>query len=100
MDRDDTQVEPQRKEFLDRVQRALANEDTRFFLRWILDRSGVLHASYAADPLVTAYSEGGRGLGLEIVSVLNEIDAYEFVRLMKEAADEVVRSRHKMRDEE
>lgn len=87
-----------RKEFLDRVQRALGNEDTRYFLRWVLDRSGVLQASFSLDPNETAFVEGGRALGLEIVGVLNEIDPYEFVRLMKEAADEVVRARNKMRD--
>ncbi len=77
-----------RKELVDATRVALQNESTRYLVRWLLQRSGVL--SVGVD-------EGRRSLGVEVIAVLNEVDPYEFVRIMKEGADEVVLKRNRDR---
>jgi hypothetical protein len=78
------------KDFLQTAKSALENDDTRVLVRWILDQAGVYD---------TSSSDAGtrRDLGLEIIAMLHAIDPYEYVRLMKEAADDVVRKRNEAR---
>jgi len=82
-----------RKKLKDAVKTALQNEDTRYFVRWLLDTAGIYNTSQDA---ITA---GRRDLGLEVVAMLNDIDPYEYVRLMKESADDIVLKRNKARKE-
>lgn len=82
-----------RKKLLDAAGAALGNANTRYLLRWVLDRAGLFEPSFTGNS-GTFYNEGKRDLGLELVNLLNEIDPYEFVRLMKEGADEIVELRN------
>lgn len=83
-----------RKDLLDHTRAALGNESTRYLLRWTLDQAGLFDPSFTGNSQ-TFYNEGRRSLGLELLALLNEIDPYEFVRLMKEGADDVVLLRNK-----
>jgi hypothetical protein len=102
MSNDDSLTRSQKKarnELLDRARKALVNEDTRYLLRWLMDQTGMFDLSYRVDG-GTEYNEGRRSIGLELVALLNQIDPYEFVRLMKDGADEIVRLRSNARSEQ
>lgn len=88
-----------RTELLDAARRALANEDARRLFRWVLDKTGLFEQGFTGNSS-TFFNEGKREIGLELVALLNEIDPYEFVRLMKEGADDVVRKRNLERKDE
>lgn len=85
-----------RKELIDRVRAALADPNTRYLLRWVLERAGMFDQAFTGNSQ-TFFNEGKREVGLEVVALLNEVDPYEFVRLMKEGADEVVQKRNQAR---
>lgn len=85
-----------KKELMDRARRALGNEDTRYLMRWVLEQTGMFKPAFTGNS-TTFFNEGRREVGLEIVGLLNEIDPYEFVRLMKDGADEIVRKRNEAR---
>ena len=48
-----------------------ASEQGRLVLADLLRRAGLLQSSFCADPHETAYREGRRRLGLEIVEAIN-----------------------------
>lgn len=78
------------EDLLNAVRRAMGNQDTRALVRWVLTISGTLDPSYTGDSEATHFNEGKRHVGLSVVALLDQIDPYEFVRLMKEAVDEGV----------
>lgn len=85
------------EQMLDTFRVALSNEPTRKLLRWVLDQTGMFDTTFTGDS-ATFYREGRRDIGLEIVAMLNQIDPYEFVRLMKEGVDDLVIARNAERD--
>jgi hypothetical protein len=48
-----------------------ATEQGRTVLADLLRRAGIMQSSFSSDPLETAYREGRRRLGLEIVEAIN-----------------------------
>jgi hypothetical protein len=48
-----------------------ATEQGRLVLADVLRRAGLMQSSFAADPHETAYREGRRRIGLEIVEAIN-----------------------------
>lgn len=85
-----------RKELLEHARAAMADPSTRYLMRWVLERSGMFEQAFTGNSH-TFFNEGKREVGLEIVALLNEVDPYEFVRLMKEGADDVVHKRNQAR---
>jgi len=90
-----TQAKAQ-KDLEQSLQRALGNGDARIIFRWILDTCGTFDPSFTGNS-TTFYNEGRRSVALELMGLMNAVDPYEVVRLMKEAADEVVEKRNKQR---
>ena len=86
------------EQLLDTFRVALGHEPTRKLLRWVLDQTGMFGTAYTGDSAATFYREGRRDVGLEIVAMVNQIDPYEFVRLMKEGVDDLVIARNAERD--
>ena len=85
-----------RNDLIKAAQAALAHDPTRKLLRWVLDQTGLFDPAFTGNSS-TFYNEGKRDVGLNIIALLNEIDPYEFVRLMKEGADDIVRKRNEAR---
>ena|SRR6056297_443987 len=80
------------KQLLDNTRAALAHGPTRLLLRWLLDRTGMF-----GQPVEDGSLErflGRRDVGIELLELMNELDPYEFVRLQKEAADDIVQRRN------
>jgi hypothetical protein len=48
-----------------------ATEQGRVVLADLLRRAGLMQSSFSGDPLETAYREGRRRLGLEVVEAIN-----------------------------
>lgn len=90
---DDMTAERERREMMLSIQHALTSPETRTLLRWVLQRTGMFDPAFTGNS-TTFYNEGRRDVGLEIVAMLNEIDPYEFVRLMKEGVDATVLKRN------
>lgn len=88
-----------RNELVENTRAALAHGPTRYLMRWILDQAGIFEPAFTGNS-GTFYAEGKRELGLEVIALFNEVDPYEFVRLMKEGADDVVQKRNEARKAE
>jgi len=86
-----------RKDLLDNTRAALAHDPTRQLMRWILDRTGMFGQP---DQATVERFMGRRDVGIELLELMNELDPYEFVRLQKEAADDIVELRNANKTEE
>ena len=85
------------KEFLEAFALALKDGNTRVVLRWIIDQCGVFDTSFTGNS-TTFYNEGRRSVALDVIGMMNAVDPYEVVRLMKDGADDVVTRRNEARN--
>lgn len=52
------------------------------FILTILQQCGIFNTSFGGDPLATAYSEGRRAIGLELVSRIKAADFAAFLKIL------------------
>lgn len=58
------------KILVDDMHRVLSTKSGRRFVWRLLETAGVFRQSFTADPLVTAFNEGNRRYGLEVLALL------------------------------
>jgi len=66
----------------------LARPEGRRVLRRLLDRSGLFAASLTADPLLLAYREGGRALGLALLERIAAVAPDRLAAVLRPEADD------------
>lgn len=79
-------------ELLNAVRRIGADAALRPVLHWLFGKCRVDQPSGTGDPLLTAFREGERGVGIEFHALLDAADPRIFIRLCTESAsDEIAR---------
>jgi len=73
-------------EQLNQLREALQHPPTRVVIRWLLHDCGIYDVGV---------HEERRAVGLGLIHAIGEVDPYEYVRLMKEGADDLVARRSK-----
>jgi len=71
------------------LRRMLKEPEGRRFIWKLLGEAGIFHSSFALNSNQTAFSEGRRSLGLDLLIDLNEADVGAFAQLQREYISEL-----------
>lgn len=69
---------------VDDMHRVLSSKSGRRFVWHLLESAGVYRQSFTTDPLVTAFNEGNRRYGLEVLDLITRHAPEKFLLMQSE----------------
>ena len=81
------------------LRRILKEPEGRRFVWRLLGKAGIFHTSFALNSNQTAFSEGRRSIGLDLLIDLNEADVGAFAQLQSEYMSEVNKSKNEPKED-
>ena len=82
----------------DDVRKVLKTPEGRRLLLEIITESGVVHASFSQNSMVTAFNEGKRDIGLFLLKKIDKVEPMAFSQMLREYFSES-RSKKNQREE-
>jgi hypothetical protein len=82
----DAEEKRKREQAANDIRTVMATVEGRRLLWHLIDSTaGVFSASYGGDALSTAYNEGRRGVGIELMQAIQQVASADYMRALHEA---------------